>query len=186
MARRKSNPEHAGSILLLAGVAVAGYLAYVNGWLSNLLPAAAPTPTPTPTTGTTNPVTNPNTQIVNAPSAPPPLGTVVTTANDISAQALAGYAYILPGPGINTSVPPSGYTAFTTTDYGTIYLRNNVYQVASTDMNNRIQRAINAGAAASSVQNAGNMTLAQIQQDMSNNGLTGMGMTKHTDGWGRR
>jgi hypothetical protein len=180
--KAQQNPHSAMPILLLAGAGIAAYLAYSNGWFSSPTLAVA-APNPTPAGATTNPVTNPATQIVNAPSAPPPLGTVVGNANDIAAQAAAGLAYILPAQSLQnlSSLTPNGYSPITTSDFGLVFLRNNVYQVATTDLNNRIQRAIDQGAAETSVQNATKLSLTNIQQDMSSNGITGLGFT---NGWG--
>lgn len=176
----KRNPSGGGmeSILLLGGAGVMLYLAYQNnlGGIQSLLHFGASTPTPAPSIGTNNPITNPNTTVVNTPTPPPPLGTVVTNGNDVTAQATAGYAYILPAAGLNTSTPPNGYSVMNTIDYGPVFLRNNVYGAASTVINARVQRAIDQGAAETSIQNAGRESLQDIQTVMSSNGLTG--------GWG--
>jgi len=166
-------------LLLVGGLGVAAYLAYINNWFGSVSTPTTATAA-SPSIGTSNPVTNPNTQIVNAPSAPPPLGTVVTNGNDVSAQATAGYAYILPAAGINTSSPPTGYSVINTTDHGPIYLRNNVYNEVSRVINNRVQRAIAQGAAQTSIQNAGNESLQDVQTAMSSAGLTGF---SYSGGW---
>lgn len=181
MAQRRQNPSGGalGPIILLGGAGIALYLAYQNNWggIDTMFNFGTPTPAPAPAsgTGTNNPITNPNTTLINAPVAPPPLGTVATSGNQVTAQATAGYAYILPGPGIDTSTAPNGYSTLTTTDYGPVFLRNNVYSAVDTVIQNRIQRAISQGAAATSVQAAGNETLQNIQTVMSTNGLAGLG-----------
>ena len=66
------------SILILAGVGVAAYFAYSQGWFSSLVPVVTPVipPPPSPSQGpgsTGNPIPNPATVIVNVPPpAPPP------------------------------------------------------------------------------------------------------------------
>lgn len=173
--RQKENPK-GGSMLLLLGAAGVALYGYFNGWFSSLTTAVMASPAPTPTTGTVNPVTNPATQIVNAPSTPPPIGTVVTNANDLAAQAAASYMYILPAQSIGNllSLVPNGYTPIVTADYGTVYLRNDVFGVVSTDLQNRIARAVNAGAAATSIQQSTQLSLDQIKVDAQTAGLSGL------------
>lgn len=179
--RQKQNPNNGGMIAMLAVVGI-GVYGWMNGWFTTQTVVATPTPAPTPTN---NPIMNPATQIVNAPSTPPPLGTVVGNANDIAAQAAAGLAYILPVQTIGnlTSLTPNGYSPITTSDYGTIFLRNNVYSVANTDLQNRINRAQASGASATSVQASTQLALNQIQQDMANNGIAGLGYSRTGIGW---
>lgn len=185
--RSKQNPEM-GGILLLAGAATAAYLAYANGWFGNsTIVATAPT-NPQPTNGTVNPVTNPATQIVNAPSAPPPLGTVVNNANDIAAQIAAKFAYIIPDPSnVNALGGPIAQAGYSNLSYvldtdaisgtpvmATIYLRPDVATAVNASIQNRVDRS---GGTATP-----NDTLTQIQQVMSNSGLTGL--RGRSTGWG--
>lgn len=172
----RQNPNSTGMIVMLGAVAVAAY-GYMAGWFTTATAATTVLPPSTPTTGTsaTNPI-NAGTQLVNTPSTPPPLGTVVSDANGIAAQAAAGYAYILPAQSLTNimSLTPNGYSNINTTDYGSVFVRNNVFSAVNADLQNRMQRAINSGASATSVQNSSNLTLAQIVTSMSTNGLTGL------------
>jgi len=189
--RKKQNPSSgATTALVLGGLGLAAYLAYANGWFTTTGIVAAPATggTPTPTTGTTNPVTNPNTQIVNAPSAPPPLGTIVTNANDIAAQVTAKLPYIVPDPTVISSAP-AGYVMVAATDKaaapaGAFYLRGDIAaKMLSIDQ-------IAAAAAANATGDSGTQTLtlndlgsnqwaaqnpAQVLQVTGMKGLRGLG-----------
>jgi len=162
MAKGSSN-----TILLLgaAGVAVYGYM---QGWFDSILssfgggvapvlaankPAAAPAVTPVP-----------------------PLGTTVTNAADALRQVAANDAFVIPDAATFVSFQgalPGGYNTVTTTDKGQILLRPDVYAAVSNVLSNRVKRAASAGASATSIQNAGQTTLAEIQTMMSTQGLSG-------------
>lgn len=182
MPRYEENPK-AGGFIFLGLAAIAGYWAYTKGWFST--PVAVTTSTQPASTSTTNPVNN-GAAIVNAPTAPPPLGTVVSTAADLAAQVAAAYPYILPAQTIPSlrSLTPNGYSAIITGDYGTIFLRNDVYAVSAASLENRIKRAIDAGADATSVQASTLLNLAEIQNQMSINSLSGLaGLAAFGGGW---
>lgn len=162
MAKGSSN-----TILLLgaAGVAVYGY---TQGWFNTILAsfggaAAAPAIAAKPAAAVT-PV--------------PPLGTTVTNAADALRQVAANDAYVLPDAATFVSFQgalPGGYNTVTTTDKGQILLRPDVYAAVSGVLSNRVKRAADAGASATSIQNAGQTTLAEIQTMMSTQGLSGLG-----------
>jgi hypothetical protein len=107
---RKRNPEGNEKLLLIGGIAVAGYLAYTNNLLAGLglpytgstsTPAPTPTPTPAPTaaSATNNPI------VANKVAA---VGTVVHSTADVNAQAQANVPYILPDAA-TVGQAPSGY-----------------------------------------------------------------------------
>lgn len=156
-------------ILLLGAAGVGGYLWYTGKLaqfglpgFSSSTPTPAPGPNPTP----------------SGPPPVPPLGTTVTNANDALRQAAANDAYIIPDAAtfsVLQSAPPSGYGWITTTDKGGILLRPDVLAAVQTAITNRVNRATSQGAAASSIQAAGQVTLADIQSMMSNVGLSGFG-----------
>ena len=158
---RRSNPEHTGNLLLLVGVGVAGYLAYVNGWFSSLFggvtAAAQPLTVTTTGTGTTT-----------APAASvtaPPLGTTVSSAAQVAAQVAANYPYILPNAttfGAYTSSAPSGYAAFYLTDAGNVLLRQDVASAAN-------QQVSSSGVS---------MSLSDLKTLMQSKGLSGLGFMR--------
>lgn len=173
--RRKSNPEHGSTLLVIGGVAVVGYLLYSNGFFNSFgTTAAAPA-----TTGNgvfpTNPITA-GTTIVNAPPVTPPLGTAVNTPQDLASQIKANYPYIIPGAGVGSggavTLAP-GYSLINTTDSGPVLLRGDVASAVQTTINNRLTRA--GGASIPSLQQATDESLAQVLQVMSTQGLSGLG-----------
>lgn len=188
MPRTKQNPE-TGMLLLLGGGAVVAYGIYA-GWFNSLFgttPTVVVTPQAPAATSTGNPISS-GAAVVNTPTTPPPLGTVVQTAADTSAQITANYPYIIPSPTmINTLgalAAQAGYSAFSTSDMGTVYVRKDIAAAVNTDINNRVQRATQAGAASTSIANASNETFGQIQQLMTTQGLSGLGFARRA--WGYR
>lgn len=159
-------------ILLLGGAGLAIY-GYLNNWFASMgFPYASAVPVATPVTVATAAAAPP------VSSGPPPLGTTVTTANDALAQVAANDAYIIPDAptaALLRSATPAGYSWITTTDKGPILLRADVYAPVQTNLTNTINRATAAGAALTSIQAAGQITLAGIQQIMSTAGLSGLG-----------
>lgn len=160
--------DSTGTILLLGGAGLAAYGWYA-GWFANFLPATAASPAKTPAAGGGS---------SSAPPPVPPLGTTVTTAADALAQVAAKDPYILPTAPVYAQLIaalPAGYQVMTTTDAGGVLLRQDVYAAVSTDVANRISRAMSSGASGASVQAAGLLTTEQIKQVMSNQGLSGLG-----------
>lgn len=183
MARTKENPETGMMLGLLAAAGVAIY-GYYQGWFGGTTVVAAPVPSPS--IGTSNPITNPATQIVNTPSTPPPLGTVVTTGNDVAAQLAAKYPFIIPDPsnvnGLGGALATAGYInlSYNISADGssanpilqTIYLRPDIAAAINSDLSGRTSRA-------GSQQYD---TLSQIKQVMSNANLSGL--NGFSSGWG--
>ncbi len=175
MARTKRNAGggNTNMILLLAAAGV-GVYGYMQGWFSGLFAAAAPAATTT-TTAQLDPVT----LTPNAAYVPPRLGTVVTNLTDALAQIAAGDAYVIPNAATFASIQaagfPSGYNVITTTDSGPVLLRPDVYSFVSTTITNNVTNATKAGAAAASIQTAGQTTMAGIKQMMTLGGLSGFG-----------
>jgi len=113
-----------------------------------------------------------------ATTAVPSMGTTVTNATDALAQVAARDAYILPDPATFATLSaslPANYGTVITTDKGGVLLRPDVYAAVEALITNRLTRAAAGGAAASSLQAAGQTTLSEIQQTMSSSGLTGFG-----------
>lgn len=157
------------TLLMLGAIGAAGYWAYSNGYFASfgLAPAGA-APTPAPTGG--------GTPAASAPPPVPPLGTTVTSAAQVLQQVAANDAFVIPDAttfGLFQGAVPGGYGPITTTDRGQILLRPDVLAAVNTAITNRIQKATSAGASAQSIQNAGLVSLADIQQMMTNAGLSG-------------
>ena len=176
MARRKSNPDHGSTMLLVVGGAAAvAYYGYTQGWFNT---AGAFTtnlsPTGTNSAMPTNPITAATTQVVNTPVPAPPLGTPVNDANSLAAQLKANYAYIIPGAAIasNIATLAPNYAPILTSDNGLLLLRPDVASVVTSQINNRLVRA--GGATLTSLQAATGETLAMIQQAMSSANLSGL------------
>lgn len=193
--RRTSNPKGgSGMLLMLGGAAVAVY-GYSQGWFDSIFGGGTPVyaPIAPPPAPTGNPIANAATQIVNAPSTPPPLGTVVNNANDIDAQLKAKMAYIIPDSSnlaaLAAPLVSAGYINMTyviTTDAvtgapvtATLYVRPDVATPVQSVIDNRVARG---GDAASPYD-----SLDQINTVMSTNGLTGVRSRNnlgYTNGWG--
>jgi hypothetical protein len=175
MARRKSNPDHNSTMLLVVGGAAAvAFYGYTQGWFNTTaVTASAPAPTQNPAMPN-NPITSATTQVVNTPVPAPPLGTPVNDANSLAAQLKANYAYIIPGPSIasNIAALAPNYVPITTTDNGLLLLRPDVASIVTSQINNRLVRA--GGATLTSLQAATGETLAMIQQAMSSANLSGL------------
>lgn len=166
MAKGSSN-----TILLLgaAGVAVYGYM---QGWFDSILSSFGVSAAAAPVIAANKPAAAPVVTPV------PPLNTTVTNAADALRQVAANDAYVLPDAATFVSFQgalPGGYNTVTTTDKGQILLRPDVYAAVSGVLSNRVKRAADAGASATSIQNAGQTTLAEIQTMMSTQGLSGLG-----------
>jgi len=186
---RKKNPESgATSLLMIGGIAVVGYLAYVNGWLSSLFGTTAATTT-TATTGTTAPVTGSVSPTAAAVVGTPPLGTVVHNNTDLQAQVAAQLPYIMPD---NSTIgsSPVGYTLATDatpsetgTTGGQFYLRNDVAQAAVNGLNSLLNLA-SVGSqgtipyvalSPATLYTAPFQNLAQLHSVMASAGLKGLG-----------
>ena len=144
--RRNAGGGNTNTILLLAAAGV-GVYGYMQGWFKNLFstPAATPPPAPTP---------------------PPALGATVSNAAQVAMQAAAKDPYILPdGPTFAAVVatPPAGYTPFSLTDKGNIFLRNDVYAVANASVNT----------------NGAPLSLSALQSLMTAGGMSGLGQYAH-------
>ena len=189
MARSRSNPEHSGTLLLLGAAAVGAYGWYA-GWFTSLMPVTTVAPAaPAQPSGTTNPVLNPNTQIVNAPSTAPPLGTIVTNANDQAAQVAANYTYIVPSAAL-VSQAPSGYAMVKVSNMavapaGVIYLRNDILQKDLATANAVINAANAATRATMQANQSANMFSPQPLLDASSftladlsSGVSGLGASR--------
>ena len=168
--RRNAGGGNTNTILLLAAAGV-GVYGYMQGWFSGLFGTTAATTTAAPAGS------------VPADYVPPPLGTVVTNVTDALAQIAAKDAYVIPNAATFASIQaagfPSGYNVITTTDSGPVLLRPDVYSFVSTSIANNVTRATSQGAAAASIQAAGQITLAGIQQMMTLGGLSGLGQYAH-------
>lgn len=191
---RKSNPQGSGMLLMLGGAAVAVY-GYTQGWFDGLFggPAVTYAAIPPPPAPSGNPIADPATQIVNTPSAPPPLGTIVTNANDVDAQLKAKYAYIIPDPSnVNALGGPIASTGYINMTYvlahdavtgapvtATVYVRP--------DVSAPVQASIDARVARGADPLTSYDTIDQINSVMSTNGLTGIrgrNNLGYTNGWG--
>jgi hypothetical protein len=158
--------DSTGTILLLGGVGALAY-GYYAGWFAQFglgpiaSPAAVPASTPAAST---------------VPAPVPALGTVVHTTADALAQIKANDAFILPDAATFAALSgATSYQPITTTDNGQILLRPDVNSAVQSVISGRVARASTEGAATQSIQNAGQVTLAQIQQMMTNSGLSGLG-----------
>jgi hypothetical protein len=151
MARRtQRNAGGNSNTLLLLAAAGVGVYGYMQGWFSGLFGAAAPAAT----------------SAAPAPAAVPPLGTTVSSAAQVGAQAAAKDPFILPdGPTFQATVatPPSGYTPFSLTDKGNVFLRSDVYAAANA--------AVNA--------NSAPLSLSALQSLMTTGGMSGLGQYAH-------
>lgn len=162
--------DSSGTIILL-GAAAVGVYGYLNGWFTGLFgttAAAVAAPVPTPVVVPT----------ATAPTPVPPLGTTVTNVSDALRQVAANDAYILPDAATFATLQtalPGGYNWIMTTDKGGILLRPDVYAAVQTSISGLLARATAAGAATSSLQAAGQVSLAQIQSIMASGGLSGFG-----------
>ena len=178
-------------ILPIIGIGVGGWLLYE--WLTNPSFFSGSTATATPITNASSGNVYGNTTnstsgggsggSTNSSSTVPPIGTVVSNANDIAAQAQAGLAYIIPSPSISnvSSLTPNGYSFVSTSDAGNIFLRDDVYNSLQSSIQGRVARvqaqyqATGVQAPVSAIQSAGVVTLSQIQVLMSTQGLSGFG-----------
>jgi len=181
MAKGSSN-----NMILLLAAAGGAFYGYKQGWFDSILNSLgigvpnvpATTALPNPTGPTATQVAAALAMVAAKPSATPvpPLGTTVTNAADALRQVAANDAYVIPDAATFVSFQgalPGGYNTVTTTDKGQILLRPDVYAAVSGVLSNRVKRAASAGASATSIQNAGQTTLAEIQTMMSTQGLSG-------------
>lgn len=176
--------DSGGTILLLGGLGVAVW-GYFQGWFASFgfapgavgfdntaagrAAAAAAGPG-----STSSAVSGGGT----AAAGPPALGTHNVNAAQALQQVAANDAFILPDPATFAQLqaaPPSNYGFIQTTDAGGVFLRPDVYSAVQTLIQARVAKASQAGAAASSLQAAGQVSLSDIQQMMTNQGLTGLG-----------
>ena len=194
--RSKRNPEsNMTPILVIGGVAIAGYFAYTNGWFNSLLGTAI---TVAPATGTTAGVLNQSGQVSPTAAAAvsvPPLGKIVSTNADLALQVGAKLPYILPASSI-LGQQPAGYVlakdatvSETGTSDGSMYLRLDVAN-ALVSLINAIGAMSNVGAQAagqpavfapisnSTLYQTPFSNLAQVQSVMQNAGLSGMGFVR--------
>ena len=190
MASRK-NPASGESMIVLLGVAVAGYFAYINNMFAGL---GLPYTTTVPATGTTSatkamaattPVGSTASPTAAAVAQAPPLGTTVTSVAAAAAQAAANYPYIICDANTNASLQSTGlqgYSTIQTTDAGLVWLRSDVFNAVNVYNQNNITRLTTQYATAgttppaSVLQNATNITLAGIKQVMQQQGLSGLGL----------
>jgi hypothetical protein len=193
---RKKNPESgATSLLMIGGIAVAGYLAYVNGWLSSLFgTTAAATTTGTTTTGTAAPVTGSVSPTAASVVGTPPLGTVVHNNTDLMAQVAAQLPYIMPDNSTIGSAPAllpefaAGYTLATDaavsetgTTGGSLYLRNDVAQALLDVLANQQMQSKTLSItpyvplSLATLYTSPFQNLAQLHSIMASAGLSGLG-----------
>lgn len=168
------------TIILLA-VGAAGVYAWYKGYLAQFgIPGPSSSSGTTLTAAQIAAIQQAQAAAGTASTTPsvPALGTTVTNASDALKQAAANDAFIIPDAAtfsILQAAPPAGYGWIMTTDKGGILLRPDVLSAVQTAITNRVNRAVSQGAAASSIQQAGQVTLADIQQMMTTSGLTGLG-----------
>jgi hypothetical protein len=195
MAHRK-NPASGESMLVLLGVAVAGYFAYINNMFAGLGLPYSTTTVPTPSSGTaagalqqgsTSGGSSSTTaaQVAGAPS----LGTPVSTAANAQLQAAANYPYIIPTGAIASSSPPPGYQLLNTQDQGNIWVTTAVQNAVSTYLSGLTATA-NAACSAWTVSGqplstcpalvASNpiMTTTLLKQIISQSGVSGLGFVR--------
>lgn len=185
--------DSTGILLLLGGAGVA-YWGYTQGWFASfgLTPAgtaAAPATNPTPNATITAAqaaavlaAAQAAAAAASASAPPPALGTTVTSATDVLKQIGAQDPFVIPDAATAAAIgaPPSNYGAVTTTDKGVVFLRPDVYSAVQNLISGRLAKIAAANAAgtpvaATSIQNATNVTLADIQSTMSLQGLSGLG-----------
>lgn len=175
--RRKKNPSgETGTLLLLGGVGVLGYLAYTQGWLSSLFGSTATTTTGTTplTPGTSGGTSTAATNI----SGTPALGTPITSNSQVAMQVMANYPYIIPVTS-SSAQKPGGYTLAADTNAaeaptGQVWVRNDIAVALLAWMN---KNYANAPATIGTLFTLP-VTLAQIQSVMQTNGLSGMGFVR--------
>lgn len=167
----KRNPASGESLMILLGVGIVGYFAYINNWLAGLgLPytTAVAAPATTPVTSAT----------AAAVSGTPALGTPVTSNSQIAMQVSANYPYIIPLTA-SSGQQPGGYSMAADTNTseaptGQLWLRNDVASAVLAWIN-----ANNAnGPATIGTLFTFPVTLSQVQSAMGTAGLHGLGFVR--------
>jgi len=190
---RKRNPERGESLLILLGVGVAGYFAYINNWLASIgLPYSTSTTVTPPAAGTTaaalqsSPTSSGASSTAAAVAGAQPLGQPVNSAAAAQLQVAANYPYILVQGSLQSTTPPSGYQLLNTSS-GNIWARNDVYAaVTSNQMALQAQQQAACTAFAMTAPpgtpcpapTVPALTIATVQSIMSSSGLSGLGFTR--------
>lgn len=181
MRRRKSNPSSSQSMFLVLGAAVAGYFAYINNAFAGMgFPYSTVVPT-TPVSGSGAAALSQGNAAGSATASPaaaavaavPPLGTPVTTSDQLTKQVAANYPYIFPSAAVQGSAP-AGYSTATDATASETGAGNGIFYLRN-DVANALLPIIGNGASLVNLYSFPISNIGLVKQIMASKGLSGLG-----------